>query len=188
MSKLLASKLNQGISPEQFVAGMTRNREAFQSWSERFAWPDAETEAYFASFNNRDDIRCMIIAADWCGDVVRNMPVLFRVNEQAGIPTEVMIMEQNLDLIDAYLTMGGRAIPIALYTDTGGHPLGQWGPRPAYVQEVMNAFKRDNPDREAPDYQEKIAVVRQEMGRRYGEDTAYQTLIVQELRELLSGF
>ncbi len=32
--------------------------------------------AFHESLNNRDDIRCMIIAAAWCGDVVRNMPVL----------------------------------------------------------------------------------------------------------------
>lgn len=51
----------------------------------------------------------------------------------------------------------------------------------------MNAFKAANPDREAPDYQEKIAVARQEMGQRYGEGTGYQTVILQEIREILSG-
>lgn len=187
MSQLIASKLNKGISPEQFYAGMTKNQETFKSWSDRFEWNDAELEEFYDSLNNRDDLRCLILAADWCGDVVRNVPVVFQAMSKAGIPTEVLIMEDNLDLMDQHLTMGGRAIPVVLFTDTGGHLLGKWGARPKYVQEVMNAFKAENPDREAPDYQEKIAVARQEMGRRYGEDTGYQTIILQEIRDILSG-
>ncbi len=52
----------------------------------------------------------------------------------------------------------------------------------------MNKFKQENPDREAPDYQDKIKVAREEMVRQYGEGTGYQTVIVKELRELLSTF
>ncbi|XID95916.1 thioredoxin family protein [Paenibacillaceae bacterium WGS1546] len=187
MSRTIARKLNQGLSPRQFVEGMTKNQDNFRSWYDRFQWPDEDTEAFYDSLNHRDDLRCLILAADWCGDVVRNVPVVFRAMEKAGIPTEVLIMEEHLDLMDEHLTMGGRAIPVVLFTDTGGHLLGKWGARPQYVQEVMNAFKADNPDREAPDYQEKIAVARQEMMRRYGEDTAYQTVILREMRDILSG-
>ncbi|RKP45814.1 thioredoxin family protein [Cohnella endophytica] len=187
MSQLIASKLNKGISPERFFEGMTKNQDTFKSWSDRFEWNDAELEEFYDSLNNRDDLRCLILAADWCGDVVRNVPVVFQAMSKAGIPTEVLIMEENLDLMDQHLTMGGRAIPVVLFTDTGGHLLGKWGARPKYVQEVMNAFKAENPDREAPDYQEKIMVARQEMMRRYGEDTGYQTIILQEIRDILSG-
>jgi hypothetical protein len=66
--------------------------------------------------------------------------------------------------------------------------LGQWGPRPQHVQEVMIEFKRLNPDREAADYQENIAVARQEMGKRYGEGTESHATIIRELRELISGY
>lgn len=182
----LADKLGKGLKPRQFMESMTKNKETFASWHEKFAWPDSELQEFFESLNNRDDLRCLILAADWCGDVVRNVPVVFQATETAGIPTEVLIMEEHLDLMDQHLTMGGRAIPVVLFTDTGGVLLGKWGARPQYVQEVMNAFKQANPDREAPDYQEKIAVARQEMMRRYGEDTGYQTVILQELRDVLS--
>lgn len=187
MSQLISSKLHKGLSPRQFVDGMNKNQDAFKSWHDQFQWNDAELEEFYDSLNNRDDLRCLIIAADWCGDVVRNVPVVFQAMEKAGIPTEVLIMEEHLDLMDQHLTMGGRAIPVVLFTDTGGHLLGKWGARPKHVQEVMNAFKAANPDREAPDYQEKIAVAREEMGRRYGEDTGYQTIILREIREILSG-
>lgn len=188
MAKNVANYIGKGIAPQQFVEGMTKNKEKFVDWYERFRWEREEDREFFRSLAFRDDLRCLILAADWCGDVVRNVPVLFKVLEETKMPVEVMIQEQFMDLMDQFLTMGGRAIPVAIFTDTGGHVLGTWGPRPAHVQEVMIAFKQENPDREAPDYQEKLQVARQEMMRRYGDDTAYQTVIVQELRELLSKF
>ncbi len=83
--------------------------------------------------------------------------------------------------------MGGRSIPVVIITDTGGHVLGQWGPRPEHVQELMVAFREENPDREAPDYKDKMAVVRQAMMDRYGEGSASHAMVIRELREVLSG-
>lgn len=188
MSTNLAIKFGTGLQPQAFIDEMTKNKEAFLDWHDRFAWKDEADRAFFASLQHRDDLRCLILAADWCGDVVRNVPVLFRVLAETGIPTEVLIMEEHLDVMDQFLTMGGRSIPIAIFTDTGGHVLGKWGPRPQYVQEAMVAFKQANPDRNAPDYEEKLKETRAEILRRYGEDTGYQDAIVKELRQLLSSF
>ncbi|GIQ61817.1 hypothetical protein PACILC2_03850 [Paenibacillus cisolokensis] len=47
-------------------------------------------------------MRCLILAAEWCGDVVRNVPVVFRAMEVSGIPTEVLIMEEHLDTMDEF--------------------------------------------------------------------------------------
>jgi hypothetical protein len=188
MAVNLANKWGTGLKPQAFIEGMTKNKEQFLEWYQSFAWESEDDRQFFASLRFRDDLRCQILAADWCGDVVRNVPVLFRVLEEAEIPTEVLIMEEHLDVMDQFLTMGGRAIPIAIFTDTGGHVLGKWGPRPQHVQAVMIAFKQQNPDRNAPDYEEKIKVARAEMLKQYGEGTGYQAVIVKELRELLSSF
>ncbi|RAP75326.1 thioredoxin family protein [Paenibacillus montanisoli] len=187
MAKNVASKLNKGISPQQFIDTMQKNKEAFLDWGNRFEWANEDDREFFESIGNRDDLRCLILMAEWCGDVVRNVPVVFKALELTGMPVDVLIMEEHLDTMDEFLTMGGRAIPIVIIADTGGHVLGQWGPRPAHVQEAMNAFKMANPDREAPDYQEKLGLTRQEMGRRYGEGTAYQHEIIKELRKLLAS-
>lgn len=187
MSKNVANKLGKGISPEQFIAGMTKNQDKFISWKEQFVWPSDDDQEFFESLNNRDDLRCLIIMADWCGDAVRNIPVVFNVLENSGIPIDVLIMEEHLDTMDQFLTFGGRSIPIVIIADTGGVVLGQWGPRPTHIQEVMAEFKATNPDPEAADYAERMGVVRAEIMRRYGEGTGYQATIVSELRELLES-
>ena len=187
MGKNLADKLRTGLSPQQFIDSMEKNQDKFLEWYGKFEWASEEDREYYESLNNRDDLRCLIVAADWCGDVVRNIPVVFKALENSGIPVEVLIMEQNLDVIDQFLTMGGRSIPVVIFTDTGGHVLGTWGPRPAHVQAVMVKFKQENPDREAADYQDNLTATRAEIMRQYGEGTAYQAVIVKELRELLSS-
>lgn len=188
MKKNVAHKFGQGLTPRQFVESMTKNQQAFESWYEQFAWENAEDKAFFESLNHRDDLRVLILAADWCGDVVRNVPVVFRIMETAGIKTEVLILEDNQDVMDDFLTMGGRSVPIVIVADTGGYVLGHWGPRPAHVQSLMVAFKQENADREAPDYESKIAEVRKAMGQAYGEGTESHAVIASELRSLFSGF
>lgn len=187
MKANLAAKYGKGLTPRQFVESMTKNQQAFESWYVAFSWQDESDREFFESLNHRDDLRCLILAADWCGDVVRNVPAVFKIMETAGIKTEVLILEENQEVMDDYLTMGGRAVPIVIIADTGGYPLGHWGPRPHQVQKLMNDFKRENPDREAPDYESKIAEVRKAMGQAYGEGPEYQAVIAKELRELISG-
>lgn len=186
MSKNVAAYYDKGISPQQFIDSMNKNQESFISWSEQFSWKNDDQQEFFQSLSFRDDLRCLILMAEWCGDVVRNVPVVFKAMEPTLMPVEVMIMEQFPELMDQFLTGDGKAIPIVIIADTGGFVLAQWGPRPKHVQEVMTKFKQQNPDREAADYNEKIQVARQEMGRQYGDGTGYQHVIVQELRDILS--
>ncbi|MFT9848192.1 thioredoxin family protein [Aneurinibacillus sp. REN35] len=186
MSSNLKNKFGAGEAPKQFMEEMTKNKEAFHDWYHRFSWSEEE-QTFFASLQQRDDLRCLILAADWCGDVVRNVPVVFRAMEEARIPTEVLIMEKHLDVMDQFLTMGGRAIPIVIFTDSEGNVLGKWGPRPAHVQAIMNAFKKEHPDRNAADYEEKIKEARAKMLQEYGEDTSYQSIIIKELHAILTA-
>ncbi|MFC5446740.1 thioredoxin family protein [Paenibacillus aestuarii] len=188
MSVNLANKLRTGLKPQQFIDGMTKNQEQFLSYYNGFEWPNEDDKEFFESLNNRDDLRCLVVGADWCGDVVRCVPVVFRALENSGIPVEVLILEENFDVIDQFLTSGGRGIPKVLFTDTGGFVLGDWGPRPAHVQAVMTKFKAENPDREAPGYDEKMQEARAELRRQYGEGNDYQAVIIKELRELISTF
>ncbi|MGZ9587304.1 thioredoxin family protein [Paenibacillus marinisediminis] len=187
MSKSLANVMGQGISPQAFTDGMTKNKDAFQDWYDRFQWSSEEEREFFESLQYRDDLRCMILAADWCGDVVRNVPVVFQAMKTAGIPTEVLIMEQFLEVMDQFLTMGGRSVPVVLITDTGGHVLGQWGPRPSDVQAHMIKFKQENTDREAEDYQSNLKAAYVKIMESYGEGTGYQARITRELRDILSS-
>ncbi len=185
MSKNIADKLGKGISPDDFINGMTVNQDKLKDWYERFSW-DEEKRAALVNLKEKLNVRAAILAADWCGDVVRNLPVVLHVLKELGIETEIFIMEQHLDLMDQFRTMGGRSIPKVIFTDPEGNVLADWGPRPAYIQEPMVRFKQENPDPNAPDYDEKKTAAYEEIHRRYGKGTEYQQLIVDELYQLFS--
>lgn len=186
MAENVQAAFEAGMTPQTFIDRMTRNQDKFFDWGNQFTWMDKATESFFTDLRGKSNVRCLVIAADWCGDVVRNVPVVLKVMEAAGIETRMLVMEEHLDVMDRFLTFGGRSIPVVLLIDPDGFVMSKWGPRPAYVQEPMARFKVENPDVEAPDYQEKLKAARMQVVQRYGEDTGYQVLIVKELRDLLS--
>lgn len=187
MAENVQEAFEQAITPQVFIERMTRNQDKFLDWGQRFAWSNEEDKRFFETFRNDVGIRCLIIAADWCGDVVRNVPVLLKLMEAAHVDTRMLIMEEHLDVMDRFLTLGGRSIPVVLLLNASGDVLAKWGPRPEYVQQPMLQFKQGNPDKSAPDYEDKLKAARTEVMARYGEDTGYQTLIVKELRGLLEA-
>ncbi|NBC67672.1 thioredoxin family protein [Paenibacillus sacheonensis] len=194
----LKHKIGQGISPRQFMDGMqnrtmeTSNilntKEQFLAVYENFTWAQEDQKIFFTAVNNRSDLHCLILCTDWCPDVIWNVPLLFRVMEQSSISTEVLLMEEHLETMDLFLTDGGRNQPIAVFLNASGDVLGRWGARPAYIQAVMDRFKKNNPDKQEADYKEKLNQTYREIGELYQVSNEYQDVILQELRALFKTF
>ena len=82
----------------------------------------------------------LIITEGWCGDAAQLVPVFEAVAQasQGQLTTRYLLRDDNPDLIDQYLTGGGRAIPklLVLHPDTLEEAT-HWGPRPAPAQELF---------------------------------------------------
>jgi hypothetical protein len=87
-----------------------------------------------------------VISEPWCGDAAQNVPVIQKMADlNSKIEVKIILRDENLEIMDNYLTNGGRAIPklIALDKSTLQEKF-IWGPRPASIQEVMNELKANN--------------------------------------------
>ncbi|UOR04900.1 thioredoxin family protein [Hymenobacter aerilatus] len=88
----------------------------------------------------------LILTEGWCGDAAQIVPVLEHVAEASAgnIRTRYLLRDENLDLMDRYLTGTSRAIPrlIVLRADTLKE-VAQWGPRPAPAQELLLRLKAE---------------------------------------------
>jgi hypothetical protein len=88
----------------------------------------------------------LIITEGWCGDAAQIVPVLEAIARasQDKIVTRYVLRDENLDLMDRYLTNGGRSIPklIVLHSDTRAEAAA-WGPRPAPAQELFMRLKQE---------------------------------------------
>lgn len=87
----------------------------------------------------------LCITEAWCGDAAQNLPVFARLAElNPNIKLRLVLRDENLELIDKYLTNGGRAIPKVIAID-GDKEIWSWGPRPATMQEKVLEYK-NNPN------------------------------------------
>jgi len=88
----------------------------------------------------------LVLTEGWCGDAAQNVPVLNKMAETSdNIEIRFILRDENLDIMDQYLTDGGRSIPklICLDADTL-EEIGTWGPRPAVIQEKAMQWKDDS--------------------------------------------
>jgi len=81
----------------------------------------------------------LIITEGWCGDAAQNISIIKKIaSESASIETRYVLRDENLELMDAYLTNNARSIPKLICFDAETlEEVGTWGPRP---QAAMNYF------------------------------------------------
>ncbi len=79
--------------------------------------------------------RILVLSEDWCGDASNTVPVLARFSEDSPrLDMRLLKRDENLDLMDRYLTDGSRSIPLAILLNEAGDAVGRWGPRPEELQ------------------------------------------------------
>lgn len=91
----------------------------------------------------------LVISEGWCGDAAQILPVFERIVEEAKekFQMKIVLRDENLALIDNYLTNGGRAIPVVIILDENKNPiLPKWGPRPQVVQKLLKQWKEESDD------------------------------------------
>lgn len=135
-------RFEQGLTYAAYRAQMTRNQERFDA-NEQTVTFDAADLAYFTQLPQT--LNVLVLAEDWCGDVINNLPILGRLAAESGkLNVRVFLRDQNLDLMDQYLNGGlHRSIPVFVFFDADFTELGHWIERPARVSEMQAEMRRD---------------------------------------------
>ncbi len=85
----------------------------------------------------------LILTEGWCGDAAQNLPVIEKIaTESDNIETRYLLRDENLDLMEQFLTDGARSIPKLIAIDAGTlEVLGTWGARAKPAQELFQELK-----------------------------------------------
>lgn len=119
-----------------------------------------------------------ILTEAWCGDAAQNIPTIVAASlSNPLITVKLLLRDENPELMDAYLTNGGKSIPKLIAVDRDFNELFTWGPRPAGAQELLQAYKA-NPVKSYSEFAEDIQ-------RWYIADKTES--IQRELQEVLEG-
>lgn len=83
-----------------------------------------------------------VFTETWCGDAAQNVPILAKIAAASDhINIFVLMRDEHPELMNHFLTNGGKSIPKLAATDAEGNVLFTWGPRPSAAQEMVMDWK-----------------------------------------------
>ena len=108
--------------------------------------------------NIRKEQTWIVLTEGWCGDAAQNVPVFGKMAAMSDkITLRLLLRDEHLDIMDAYLTNGGRSIPkLIAVDDESQEELFTWGPRPEPAQQIMQDFKNNPNGRERKEVYQQI--------------------------------
>lgn len=130
-----------GNEKSETLAEYTRlNDKRMKRWDKTLKIPQ-ETVQSIKKVNKK--MTWIVLTESWCGDAAHIVPVINKVAEINGnIDLRLVLRDQNEDLMNAFLTDGGQAIPKLISIDREtGKVINSFGPRPLEVTKLVNDYK-----------------------------------------------
>jgi thiol-disulfide isomerase/thioredoxin len=113
-----------------------------------------ETGEFLANFNK--DVYFLLVTESWCGDAAQTMPMINKLAQAAGIELKVVLRDENLELMDQFLTNGSRSIAkLILVNNKSGLPIANWGPRPTTATQIV-AKEKATKGELSPDFKQEL--------------------------------
>ena len=84
----------------------------------------------------------LLITEGWCGDAAHVLPVMNKMsNENEHINLKVVLRDENVALMNQFLTNGSMSIPKLVVLDKEDNVVSSWGPRPSIATKMVNDYK-----------------------------------------------
>ena len=87
----------------------------------------------------------LVLSEPWCGDASWGLTALYMIAQSTdNIDFRVLLRDEYPEIIAAYQTNGGNAIPkMVCLRKSDLKELGTWGPRPQVLQQMVLNYKQD---------------------------------------------
>ena len=122
-------------------------------------------------------MKWLVMSEAWCGDAAQIVPVIGKIAaESEHLDLKIILRDEHLDIMDQYLTNGGRSIPKLICLDEQHREVFSWGPRPKTIQQVVIDTKAEG----ITDH----GILMERIQNAYNQDRS--SSIQQELSELMS--
>ncbi|WP_291114045.1 thioredoxin family protein [Flavobacterium sp. UBA6135] len=85
----------------------------------------------------------LVLSEGWCGDAAQLLPIINKMTELSeNIDLRIVLRDENEELMNRFLTNGGKAIPKLLILDAETLTvLSDWGPRPEGAKNLILDYK-----------------------------------------------
>ncbi|NQD65902.1 thioredoxin family protein [Bacillus haikouensis] len=175
---------DKGMTPSEYLEYMKSHKENTLSILNKFTVPRADKEV-LASLAD-ESLRVIVLTEDWCGDAMLNIPILLKVAEEADIDVKMVLRDDNLELMDQYLTNGtSRAIPIFIFIDENGEEKTVWGPRAPMVKKIVDDERAKLPPKDHEQFPEKQKEMIERLTSQYTKDKNIWVEVYESLKTTL---
>lgn len=147
-------RFESGMTYDAYKASMKQNRERLEANERGLKLTAADLEAFKRLPR---PLNVLVLAEDWCGDVIANLPILGRIAAESGtLNLRVFPRDQHPDVMDQYLLDGKyKSIPVFVFFDDDFREIGRFVERPASVTKARVEKRREmserNPEFGPPD-------------------------------------
>lgn len=87
----------------------------------------------------------LVISEPWCGDAAQTLPFINKIAQLSeNIDLKIILRDDNLELMNAYLTNGSQSIPIVIMVDEDMNVLQSWGPRSKAATKLVSDYKTEH--------------------------------------------
>ncbi|SHG48208.1 thioredoxin family protein [Ornithinibacillus halophilus] len=175
---------NKAMSTDTYIESMEKNKDNLLHIYDHFTAP--EDDEFYTKVKEQN-LRVIVLTEDWCGDAMLNIPILLRLAEKTDMKVRMLLRDQNLELMDQYLTNGkSRSIPIFIFIDEQGNEVAKWGPRAEKIQQFFDDAKAKLPSEDTEDYKEKFREMITFITKSFRENEDFWNTVYESLKQRLS--
>jgi len=170
VNKLASEDKNTGPEITESLANYTLlNNKRMQRWSKKFMLTPEDEDKINAFESN---VTWLVLTESWCGDAAQTMPMMEKISAASDhIDLKVILRDEHLEVMDQFLTNGGRSIPKLIAIDNKtGDITGTWGPRPTAATQMAKDYKAKHGSL-TPEFKQDLQVwYNKDKGRNTTED------------------
>ncbi len=131
-------------------------------------------------------VKVLALSESWCGDCVENLPILCKLESlYSFMQVFIFPRDQNLDIMDQYLTDGVRVIPVFVFFDEKNEEIGTFVERPKGAHDFMEKARQALSALSPEARKRGMYKARSDLRRKYKEGLRDET--VSEIKEILTG-
>lgn len=90
----------------------------------------------------KEPITWLVLTEGWCGDAAQTLPIINKIaNQSDKIELKIVLRDENEELMNQFLTNGGKSIPKLIALNEENEVLDSWGPRPSFPTQMVKDYK-----------------------------------------------
>ena len=186
-SAVTPQRFDEGFTYADYMAQINVNKDRMDGYYRDFQMkPEDEASLQALAANSDGPAKMLVLGEDWCGDVVRGLPILARMAEAAGWDMRVFPRDQHHDIMNEFLKDGQwMSIPTAVFYTSDHRYILHWIERPEVAdqeqREIEAAIRAENPAISDQDFG------RERRARTSARAEAWQQATVEEIIDRLQG-